>query len=319
MTQKYIGSPITRAEDFRFLTGQAKYLDDLKLPGMLHAALLRSSHGHARLNSIDTTAARDLPGVEAVYTYDDIASIAKVIPVRVFELPGLDRYLQVPLAGSKVRYVGEAVAVVVAVSRYVAEDALDLIDVDYEPLEAVTDLKEALKDEVVLHEDNGTNLAGHVELNTGDIDEAFRNADYTRKEEFRTHRHTGNPLETRGLLADYDVATGELQVSGPTKVPHFNRAILANYLEIAEENIHFTEPDVGGGFGIRGEFYPEDFLIPFASVKLGRPVKWTEDRLEHLISANHSREVAAKWNWRPKRTAHSWVCLPTSMAIWVPT
>ena len=294
MTQKYIGSPITRAEDFRFLTGQAKYLDDLKLPGMLHAALLRSSHGHARLNSIDTTAARDLPGVEAVYTYDDIASIAKVIPVRVFELPGLDRYLQVPLAGSKVRYVGEAVAVVVAVSRYVAEDALDLIDVDYEPLEAVTDLKEALKDEVVLHEDNGTNLAGHVELNTGDIDEAFRNADYTRKEEFRTHRHTGNPLETRGLLADYDVATGELQVSGPTKVPHFNRAILANHLEIAEENIHFTEPDVGGGFGIRGEFYPEDFLIPFASVKLGRPVKWTEDRLEHLISANHSREVVCE-------------------------
>ena len=294
MTQQYIGAPITRVEDFRFLTGQGKYLDDIKLTGMLHAAILRSNHGHALIKSIDTTAALALPGVEGVFTYDDIASIAKVIPVRVFEIPGLDRYLQVPLAEQKVRYVGEPVAMVVAINRYVAEDALELIAVDYDPLPAVTDLKEALKDEVLLHEETGTNLAGSYELNTGDIEEAFRNAEYVRKEEFRTHRHTGNPLETRGLLADFDKESGELTVWGPTKVPHFNRAILANHLEISEENIHFIEPDVGGGFGIRGEFYPEDFLVPFASMQLGHPVKWSEDRMEHLISANHSREVVCE-------------------------
>jgi len=294
VTQQYIGAPITRVEDFRFLTGQGKYLDDIKLTGMLHAAILRSNHGHALIKSIDTTAALALPGVEGVFTYDDIASIAKVIPVRVFEIPGLDQYLQVPLAEQKVRYVGEPVAMVVAINRYVAEDALELISVDYDPLPAVTDLKEALKDEVLLHEETGTNLAGSYELNTGDIEEAFRNAEYVRKEEFRTHRHTGNPLETRGLLADFDKESGELTVWGPTKVPHFNRAILANHLEISEENIHFMEPDVGGGFGIRGEFYPEDFLVPFASMQLGHPVKWSEDRMEHLISANHSREVVCE-------------------------
>ena len=294
MTQQYIGAPITRVEDFRFLTGQGKYLDDIKLTGMLHAAILRSNHGHALIKSIDTTAALALTGVVGVFTYDDIASIAKVIPVRVFEIPGLDRYLQVPLAEQKVRYVGEPVAMVVAINRYVAEDALELIAVDYDPLPAVTDLKEALKDEVLLHEETGTNLAGSYELNTGDIEEAFRNAEYVRKEEFRTHRHTGNPLETRGLLADFDKESGELTVWGPTKVPHFNRAILANHLEIPEENIHFIEPDVGGGFGIRGEFYPEDFLVPFASMQLGHPVKWSEDRMEHLISANHSREVVCE-------------------------
>ena len=120
---------------------------------------------------------------------------------------------------------------------------------------------------------------------------AFRSATYTRKEVFKVHRHTGNPLETRGLVASYDAGRGEFTVWGETKVPHFNRAILASFLDVPESKIHFIETDVGGGFGIRGEFYPEDFLIPFAAMKLGRPVKWIEDRLEHLKAANHSREV----------------------------
>ena len=294
MTQTYIGAPLKRKEDVRFLTGQANYLDDITRPGMLHAAVLRSPHAHARILSIDTAAAGDIPGVAAVFTYDDIASLAKTIPVRVFELPGLDQYLQEPLASDKVRYVGEAVAVAVAESRYLAEDALDAIVVEYDPLPAVTSVEAALKDEVLLHEANGTNLAGQAEIASGDADEAFRNAQYTRREEFRTNRHTGNPMETRGLVAEYDLDSGELSVWGPTKVPHFNRAILARHLELPEERIHFIEPDVGGGFGIRGEFYPEDFLIPFASLELGRPVKWVEDRLEHLTSANHSREVVCQ-------------------------
>ena len=291
MVQKYIGAPIRRKEDLRFLTGRAEYIDDLKLPEMLHAAILRSPHAHARIISIDASQALTITGVRAVYTFNDIAPIAKPIPVRIFELPGLDQYLQFPLAQDKVRYVGEPVAVVVADSRYLAEDAFDAIQVTYEPLPAVADMDQALKDQVLIHEANSSNLAGQTTISTGDTDAAFRDAEYTRKEKFKTHRHTGNPLETRGLIANFDAESGEITVWGPTKVPYFNRELLASVLNIAEEKIHFIEPDVGGGFGVRGEPYPEDFLIPFAAMRVGQPVKWIEDRLEHLVASNHSREV----------------------------
>ena len=291
MTQNYIGSPIKRKEDVRFLTGTGQYIDDLKLPGMLHAAILRSPHPHARIISIDATTAQSLPGVQAVYTFDDIASLAKPIPVRVYDLTGLENFLQHPLAQDTVRYVGEPVALVVAESRYLAEDALDAIQVDYAPLPAVADIRQSLANQTLVHEANGTNLAGHTTVAFGDTDAAFLDAEYTRKEEFKTHRHTGNPMETRGLVASYDAQGDDLTVWGPTKIPYANRNILADHLGISEERIHFIEPDVGGGFGVRGEFYPEDFLIPFAAMRLGKPVKWIEDRLEHLISTNHSREV----------------------------
>ena len=290
----YIGKPLRRREDARFVTGQGQYLDDVRLPGMLHAAILRSPHAHARMRGIETSAALALDGVAAVFTYADMAALSKPIPMRVFPLPGLDKYLQTPLSADIVRHAGEAVAVVVAESRYLAEDALDAIQVDYEPLPAVTGITDALTDAVVVHPANGANLAGSAEIAVGDIEAAFRDADYVRKEEFHTNRHTANPLETRGLVASYDPSEGQMRVWGPTKVSHTNRAILSNHLEIPEERIHFIEPDVGGGFGVRGEFYAEDFLIPFASFKLGRPVKWVEDRVEHLASANHSREVLCR-------------------------
>ena len=289
MVQPYIGASITRKEDQRFLTGQATFADDVKLPGMLHATFMRSPHAHARLIAIDTTAALAIPGVVAVYTYDDISGQAKPIPVRLYPLPSLLPFLQSPLANDKVRYVGDPVAIVVAESRYVAEDALDVIDVTYEPLPAVVDMEESLRDETIIHEGPGTNLAAHFVVSTGDIDQAFRDAEYTRKERFKTNRHTGNPLETRGIVASYNA--GELTVWGATKVPHFNREVLSSLLDLPEDRMHFIEGDVGGGFGIRGEFYPEDFLVPFAVIKLGRPIKWMEDRLEHLIAANHSRDV----------------------------
>ena len=290
-TQSYIGAPIRRREDVRFVTGTGQYLDDIRLPGMLHAAILRSPHSHARVRGIDTTAALALDGVVAVFTHADMAELLKPIPMRVFPLPGLDNYLQRPLSGDTVRHAGEAVAVVVAGSRYIAEDALDLIEVDYEPLTAVTTIDEALKDSVLVHPVNDSNLAGSAEISVGDVESAFREAEYVRREQFSTNRHTANPMETRGLVASYDASDGHMRVWGPTKVSHTNRAILARHLEIDEERIHFIEPDVGGGFGVRGEFYAEDFLIPFASFRLGRPVKWVEDRVEHLSSANHSREV----------------------------
>jgi aerobic carbon-monoxide dehydrogenase large subunit len=291
MDHRYIGAPIRRQEDIRFLTGRATFVDDIKLPQMLHAAILRSPHAHARIASIDSTKAQAIPGVAAVFTFQDIAALAQPIPIRLYPLPGLEGFLQYPLARDRVRYVGDPVAVVVADSRYIAEDAVDAIDVTYEPLPAVVDVREALRDHIVLHEEPGTNRACQYTIAIGDTEDAFRTAAYTRKETFKVQRHTGNPLETRGLVASYDAGRGEVTVWGPTKVPHFNRAILASFLDMPESKIHFIEPDVGGGFGIRGEFYPEDFLMPFAAMQLGRPVKWIEDRLEHLKAANHSREV----------------------------
>jgi aerobic carbon-monoxide dehydrogenase large subunit len=291
MPPTYIGAPIRRREDFRLLTGKATFVDDVKLPQMLHAAVLRSPHAHARITSIDAAQAQAIPGVVAIFTFQDMALLAKPIPLRMYPLPGLERFLQYPLAQDKVRYVGEPVAIVVAESRYVAEDALEAMEVSYEPLPAVVDVRDALHHQTIIHEAQGSNLAAHYTMAIGDIEGAFRTAAYTRKETFKVHRHTGNPLETRGLVASYDAGKGEFTVWGSTKVPHFNRAILASFLDIPESKIHFIETDVGGGFGIRGEFYPEDFFIPFAAMKLGQPVKWIEDRLEHLKAANHSREV----------------------------
>ena len=291
MTQTYIGAPIRRGEDIRFLTGKATFIDDVKLPGMLYAAVLRSPHAHARIKSVDVSEALKLTGVVSVLTFADLPAGVKPIPLRMYQLDGLDRFLQYPLARGKVAYVGEPVALVAAVDRYVAEDGADLIQVEYEPLEVVPDIEAALRGDVIIHEEQGTNVAGGHHVKLGDVEGAFREAEYTRKEVLRVHRHTGNPMETRGLVASYDGGRNEVTVWGMTKVPHFNRAVLSSLLELPEHRIHFIEPDVGGGFGIRGEFYPEDFLIPYAAMKLGRPVKWIEDRREHLMAANHSREV----------------------------
>ena len=291
MTQTYIGAPIRRGEDIRFLTGKATFVDDVKLPGMLYAAVLRSPHAHARIKAVDVSEALKLTGVVSVLTFADLPAGVKPIPLRMYQLDGLDRFLQYPLARGKVAYVGEPVALVAAVDRYVAEDGADLIQVEYEPLEVVPDIEAALRGDVIIHEEQGTNVAGGHHVKLGDVEGAFREAEYTRKEVLRVHRHTGNPMETRGLVASHDGGRNEVTVWGMTKVPHFNRAVLSSLLELPEHRIHFIEPDVGGGFGIRGEFYPEDFLVPYAAMKLGRPVKWIEDRREHLMAANHSREV----------------------------
>ena len=292
MAQSYIGAPITRKEDVRFLRGRATYTDDLKAHHLLHAAILRSPHPHARILSIDAGEALALPGVVAVFTFQDIADMVEPrrIPIRVSTAPELEPFLQYPLARDKVRFVGEAVAVAVAESRAVAEDALDRIDVRYQPLPPVVDVEDALAGKALLFEEHGSNAVVDYTMELGDTADAFRVADYTRKERFRCHRHTGNPMETRGLMASYDVGRQELTVWGETKVPHFNRGVLSHLLQMPEHRIHYVEPDVGGGFGVRGEFYPENFLVPFASMKLGRPVKWIEDRREHLLGSNHSRE-----------------------------
>ncbi|HWO42685.1 MAG TPA: xanthine dehydrogenase family protein molybdopterin-binding subunit [Candidatus Eisenbacteria bacterium] len=294
MAQTYIGTPIKRREDVRFVTGRGTYADDVKLPGMLHAAILRSPYAHARIRSIDTAAAAASPGVAWVFTLRDIGEAAMPVPMRMYKIAGLERYLQPLLAQNKVRYVGEPVAVAVAESRYLAEDALDAIEVEYEELPAVIDVAAALRDDVLVHEEAGTNLAAVHEIHIGDAATAFAGADYTRREVFRVHRHTGNPMETRGLVAHFDAGKRELTVYGMTKLLHYNRQVIAGFLRLPEHKLHFIENDVGGGFGIRGELYPEDFLIPFASFRLGAPVKWIEDRREHLMAANHSREITCE-------------------------
>ena len=202
MAQKYIGAPIRRNEDFRFLTGKGRFVDDVKLPNLLHAAILRSPHAHARILSINATAALEMDGVAAVLMYQDIEATVepRPIPVRMRAYPELSRFLQYPLAKDKVRYVGEPVAMVLAESRYLAEDAVDAITVEYEMLPAVVDVRQSLQGDTLLFEEHGTNLAFEFASSIGDPDKAFREADYIRKEEFRCHRHTANPLETRGWL-----------------------------------------------------------------------------------------------------------------------
>ena len=287
----YVGQSVGRVEDRRFLTGRGIFVDDFTLPNLAHAAVLRSPFAHARIAAIDATAARAAAGIVGVLSFADIAAQAKPIPIRLGPLPGFERYRQLPLAGAKVRYVGEPVAVVVAESRYAAEDALALMAVDYDPLPAVASAAAAARDDTLVHEDSGSNVATAYEVGRGDADAAFAGAPYRRRESFRCHRHGAVPLETRGLVAAHDPGAGRLTVWGATKVNFFNRRILAGLLDMAEERIEFIELDVGGGFGARGEFYPEDFLIPLAAIRMGRPVKWIEDRREHLLSANHSREI----------------------------
>jgi carbon-monoxide dehydrogenase large subunit len=285
-----IGASVKRKEDPRLLAGRGCFVDDVRAPGMLHAVIVRSPHAHARITRIDAAAAKAAPAVVSVILADDLPAIG-TIPIRLGAKPSLVPFLQPVLARDRVRYVGEPVALVIAADRYAAEDAADLLNVEYSALPVVVAAEGALSDEAPqLHEPAGTNLADRLEARTGDAEGAMAAAPVRVGERFTIQRHSGVPMETRGVAATYDAALGLLTVWGPTKVPHFNRGVLARFLGWSEDRIRFIEPDVGGGFGVRGEFYPEDFLIPWAAVVLGRPVKWIEDRREHLVAANHSRQ-----------------------------
>lgn len=290
--KKLIGASLERVEDQRLLTGQGQYVADLNEPGTLHAAILRSPVAHGQINGLSLGAALALPGVRTIVTAADIPRPIPKIPLRLVPLPEFDPYHQPIIAAEKVRYVGEPIAVIVADSRAIAEDALDLIEADIEPLPPV-DGSDPEGGDSYLFEETGTNVALRFNARSGDPDAAFADADYTRKETFWSHRHTAVPMETRGLLATWDDSKEKLKLYGAAKVVYFNRRALSRMMNLPEENLELIEVDIGGGFGVRGEFYPEDYLIPFASRFVGRPVKWIEDRREHLMSTNHSREVRA--------------------------
>ena len=290
MRNTFIGSPVERREDLRFVRGRGEYVDDLDSDGLLHAVIFRSGVAHGRIRSIDATAALKIAGVHAVITAQDIPG-PPVIPMRLQPLPEFKPFEQPVIAAGKVRYVGEPMAVVLADSPAIGEDALEHIAVDIEPLPPVTGCAVAARGDRLLFEAEHTNRAMTFVAVRGDADAAFAQAPYVRRETFRTQRHYGLTMEPRGLLAQWDAATGRLTVSGAAKVPFFNRRILAKQIGLPEDAIDMVENDVGGGFGARGEFYPEDFLIPFAARHVGRPVKWIEDRRENLMAMNHAREA----------------------------
>lgn len=288
-----IGRPLERVEDLRFLRGKGVYVSDVSRPGQLHAVIYRSPEAHGRIRSLDVTKAQALPGVVAVVTARDFGGEAPKIPLRLQPLPELAPFHQPTLASEKVRYVGEPVAVVIAETAGVAEDALELIDLQIDPLPAIVDRAGAEAAASVLHEQHGSNRALVWTATRGDADAAFARADLIVKETFRVQRHAAMFMEPRGFVAEWNPASERLVVWGAAKVAWTNRRILATAMGIEETAIDMIELDVGGGFGSRGEFYPEDFLIPAASRIVGRPVKWTEDRREHLMAANHARDVEA--------------------------
>jgi carbon-monoxide dehydrogenase large subunit len=285
-----IGNPIERLEDLRFLRGRGEYVDDLERPGMLHAAILRSTVAHGRIRSIDAARALALAGVHSVITAADLGSRVPHVPMRLQPLPEFEAFAQPVIAHAKVRYVGEALAVVLAESAALAEDALEAIDVDIEALPPVADRHVSAQNRALLFEETGSNLALKFHAVLGDAAAACKDAAYSRRESFRVQRHMALPMETRGLIAEWDAARGQLTVNGAAKVLFFNRRTLARQMGLAEDAIDMVENDVGGGFGARGEFYPEDFLIPFAARHVGRSVKWIEDRREQLMTINHARE-----------------------------
>jgi aerobic carbon-monoxide dehydrogenase large subunit len=292
-SNRLIGSPVERVEDLRFLRGRGQYVDDIAPEGLLHAAILRSSVAHGRIRRLDGSAARARSGVHAVITAAEIGRVP-IITMRQELLPEFKAYLQPVIAQDKVRYVGEPIAVVIADSAALAEDALEAIELDIESLPPVADRDAARRSASVLFEATGSNLVSTLTALRGDAEAAFKDAAYLRRERFEVQRFTAVPLELRGFVAEWDARRSHLTVSGAAKVAFHNRRILAKQMGLAEDAITMIEADVGGGFGVRGEFYPEDFLIPFAARYLNRPVKWIEDRREHLIAANHARDAACE-------------------------
>ena len=274
-----MGASPKRLEDARLVKGSGLYVGDISRPGMLFAVIVRSSHAHARIVKIDASAATQATGFVRCLTAADVGPMHP-IPIRMGPDPALSRYLQKPLASEVVRYAGEPVAIVLAETLHGAEDAAEIVDIEYEPLEVIPDAEAARSAGQVL---------SRWKVGFGDIELAFAQADCVVRERFTISRQTAIPMEPRGLVAEFDSGRRFLTMWGPTKVPHFNRAVLSTMLGLPETQIHFIEPDIGGGFGVRGEFYPEDFLVPFAAVATGRAVKWIETRREHFLSINHSR------------------------------
>jgi len=295
MATRYFGAPIKRNEDRRLLTGQALFVDDVELPGLLHAAFMRSPVAHARVRGIDASAALAREGVVAVYTAHDLGDYWQPGPLLVPPPPiegiTFNQRTQVPLAKDKVRHAGEPLALVIAESRYLAEDALADITVDLNPLPAVVDLEHALRDASPrVHDDIAGNVAARVHQTKGNYQAAAALADHVIRRRFHYEHGASIPMETRGVVARWDAKADGLTVWDTTQAPVFIRNGLAAMLGLSERQVRVIAPFVGGGFGPKiMMFYPEEVLLPWAAMKLGRPVKWIEDRREHFFATTQER------------------------------
>jgi carbon-monoxide dehydrogenase large subunit len=295
MATQYFGERIKRNEDPRLLTGDALFVDDVDLPGMLHAAFLRSPYAHANILKIDPTRGLEREGVVAVYTAEDLGDYWKPGPLLVSPPPieGIvfNERTQVPLAKDKVRFAGEPVALVIADSRYIAEDALADIHVDYEPLEAVVDVEKAVSSSAPLvHDGVEANVAAHVVQSKGDYAAAKKNAYKVIKRRFSYDRGVAAAIENRGVVAEWDRRSARLTVWDTTQAPIPIRNGLADMLDLSEHQVRVIAPFIGGGFGPKiMMFYQEEVLIPWAAMQLGRPVKWIEDRQENFVATTHER------------------------------
>ena len=285
----YIGSKIERVEDSRFLTGRGTFIGDLTRQGQLHAVVLRSTVAHGKIGRLDFQDALAMPGIVAVITAADIGDPLPVIPSRR-PIPSIAPFGQAVIVKDRIRYVGEPLALIVAENQEQAEDARERIEVEVVELPAIVTCQQSLQGDTLLVDEAGSNVAATFTAERGDVDRAFEKAHYVQKGRFSTQRQTALPLECRGLLAEWDDAARTLTMHGAAKLPFFNRRALAGMMGIDEAQVEYVEIDVGGGFGARGEFYPEDFLTAFAARRLKRPVKWLEDRQEHFMAIGHSRE-----------------------------
>lgn len=296
----WIGRSVPRVEDDRLLRGNGRYVDDISLPGAVEAAFLRSPHAHARIDSVDVSAALAAPGVVAVWTGDDVADLPAMLNKEELRTPpGLAELLDpvvrmtpMPLlAADKVLYVGQPVAVVFAENRYLAEDALELVDVRYSPLAVLVDPERSLTPNApLLHEELPDNTAVTVAARVGDPDAAFARAHAVVSERFEAHRYVASPIETRAISAQVDPYSGRLTVWSGTQTPHRLRDAIAHTLALEPSAVHVIAADVGGGFGQKGILYVEELIVPHAARRIGRPVLWREDRNENLTASSHARE-----------------------------
>lgn len=281
---KWIGQSVERLEDPPLVTGRARFAGDINFARQLHMRVVRSNHAHANITSIYTDSARLLPGVVAVWTAEDIADVPP-IDFREGPIEKLAPYRQPVLAVHKVRYVGEPIAVVFAEDPYIAEDAADMVTMEVEELPPLLDAR-AEPGEFSFARDTEATV---LHQGYGDVEAVFKTAAHIVELKLTSGRHSGVPLETRGALGRYDASRDVLELHGAAKVPHRNKELIARMLNRPPSSVQCFESHVGGGFGIRGEIYPEDILVCVAAMRLERPVKWIEDRREHLIAANHSR------------------------------
>jgi carbon-monoxide dehydrogenase large subunit len=298
--KRYVGQSVDRKEDERLLSGAGMFVADIVLPRMLHVAFIRSSVAHGRIRSIDTSQARAAPGVVEVFTGNDIRPLLKPVPGMQNRPPkrwrdAVEHEINIPdqpiLATDKVRYVGEALAVIVAENRYLAEDAAELVEVDIDTLRPIASIDEALAaDSNRVHDELKSNIVARLKVVKGDAEAALASAPRRIRHVFDNHRYLAMPIECRGVVAHYEKHAGSMTIWSSTQVVHWVRREVAARLGLPEARVRCIAPDVGGGFGVKGHVYPEDILIAFLARRLGRPVKWTEDRHEHLINSTHARD-----------------------------